>query len=216
MIGPDGTIRPISFQEYSRFDKRQWVQFCKTYGIYQIVTEELLHFLSPFLTDRTIEICAGLGTLGRSLGIPLTDRRLQEDHKVQVYYQTIDQPTIKYPPDVEKLTAHQALVKYQPDTVIAAWASHKDKKTDPKMGSATRGNPYGVEFEKIIDSVETFIHIGNYAHHGKNPALKRRHVTFRAEWLVSRASLDEDNTIYIWSKKKSLPLPPGSSLAGLK
>lgn len=189
---------------------KQWLHddirlFMHDHGIYVLPTQELIGWLNHMCIDidKSIEICCGNGAIGRSLGIPFTDRKLQEDPKVMTMYKLMKQPLINYPADVEKLTANQAVEKYGPTTVIAAFATHKFKEGIDIPGQT--GNTYGVDEDMLLDryGVQRYIHIGNdtpSCGHIYKHINKREHTTFHYPWLITRGELDKAH-IKVWDNK---------------
>lgn len=102
--------------------------FCHRHGIYQIITDELVEFVGNEIGDlRAIEIGAGNGCLGRTLGIPLTDSKIQTDAQVKKFYKDIGQPPVIYPPDVKKLDALSAVKVLKAEAAVGSWVTHKYK-----------------------------------------------------------------------------------------
>jgi hypothetical protein len=165
--------------------------FCHYHGMYNLPTDELIAWLKAQIGDqKAIEIGCGNGAIGRALGIPFTDAKIQDLPAVQLQYALMQQPCIKYPDDVEKLDGHAAIKKYKPDVVIGSWITAKNN-----------GNMYGVSEEKILNSCKTYIHIGNEGvkpHHEKF-ILNRKHETYKFDWLFGRGD-KEKNVIWVWRK----------------
>lgn len=167
---------------------------------YQFVTVELVHWLKEQIGGRrAIEVAAGNGDIGHALGIPMTDSYMQTLPEIVAHYAKLGQPTISPPPAVEKLGANAAVLQHKPQVVIASWMTQKylpgDERT-PKINSSI----YGADEVAIVDSVETYIHIGNAGSHFDKRALRRPHKVFAFDWLVSRAIDQRMNNIYVWSR----------------
>lgn len=109
-------IKPYAFWEKYSLDEIH--NFTLTHAIYVIPTLELISFLKENILGNAIEIGAGNGSIGRALNIPITDSRMQERPDIRLMYLATSQPVIKYPEDVEKLDAIEAIHKYKPQTVI--------------------------------------------------------------------------------------------------
>lgn len=140
-------------------------------GVYVLPTVELVDYiLEEFFPENewtderidkeVIEICSGRGMLGRSLGIRMTDSKLQATNKnIMMYYQLANQPLIKYPSDVMMMDANDAVNRLHPHTVIGSyvtWGSRK--KVDCYQLGASY---YGPDLMKIYDKVSRIILIGN-------------------------------------------------------
>lgn len=168
-------------------------------GVYQFPTTELIEWLREEIGgESAIEIAAGTGSIGRALGIRITDSRMQENNPVAVaYYRAAGQPTIKYPDDVEAHEAWDAVRRFKPHTVIGAWVTQLYREGD------RGGNMFGVNEERILDRVQRYILIGNLGVHrdqeGKR-ILARPHRELTFPWLVSRAARPELDRIFVWEK----------------
>ena len=122
LIGTDGLMRTIAFADVRDFSQNDISVFCLKYGIYQIITDELVEFVGNEIGElRAIEIGAGNGCLGRALGIPLTDSKIQEDAQLQKFYKSIGQPPVIYPPDVKKLDALVAVKVLRAEAAVGSW-----------------------------------------------------------------------------------------------
>ena len=74
-----GIIRPLPVAEVEKFGWEKIRLFMHVYGLYTLPTVELIDYLAGIVCGkRAIEIGAGMGVIGRSLGIPITDSRMQE------------------------------------------------------------------------------------------------------------------------------------------
>lgn len=196
---------PVLTKDIKDYPIDCWRLLLGTLGVFQLPTFELIDFLNHMITDKTaIEICCGIGTIGKILGIPATDRKLSDGIKESIAYHQIlknETPLNKYtsnfPDFVETLTANQAIEKYKPDVVIGCWVSQK-------ATNKTIGSLYGVEEDKILEKVETYIHCGssvNSAHY-KKKILKQKHYTIQADWLFDRASGRGPSEMKIWTSKE--------------
>ena len=77
-------VLPFSF--YEDRNQNEIKYFMYKHGIYVLPTTELITFLSKNIIGLTIEIGAGLGAIGRSLNIKMTDSYLQADPLIAQYY----------------------------------------------------------------------------------------------------------------------------------
>jgi len=147
---------------------------------------------------QAIEICAGQGTIGRSLGIVATDSYIQTDPGMMAYYRLLGQHPISPPPDVYKFEANEAVDHFKPQVVVAAYSTQKYIPGDegpPKIGSSL----YGVDELTMLPKIETYINIGNDMTHGDKRLRRQPHDFFRFEWLFTRSSEPQGNHIIIWN-----------------
>ena len=199
----DGTknLRLLEYTRYlevTRSELREWLHW---EAIYLVPTLELVLWLKNVIglsIESTIEIGAGNWNLSRFLGIKATDIKLQEDPEIIKFYERTGQPIIKYPKEVEKLSADDAVKKYQPSVVLACWVTQKDP-------TGEYGNAYGPGFNKLLDDnpcVDKFIFIGSrsvdsHSHLilGKNAKVDEYDLPF----IVSRAS-KKDSFALVWRR----------------
>lgn len=181
---------------YKRLPQNDLSLWCLNRGFYCLPTYELIEWLKNEIgyVNDAIEIGSGNGAIGRALGIPRTDSKMQERPKIMALYESAGQGVVKYGADVETLTAGQAVAKYKPSVVVAAWVTHR---YDPKA-PRREGNMWGVSEEKILSQVGKYIFVGHERVHAKKPILRVKHKTYRFPWLVSR-SPDPRNVIWVWS-----------------
>jgi len=169
--------------------------FMYIHGIYVLPTTELIEFLRSQIIGKAIEIGAGHGAIARSLNIPITDSRMQEQPEIKFIYQMGGQPPITYHDDIEKLDAIQAVKKYEPDTVIGAFITHK---FDVKIGN---GNAMGVDEEKMFSKIKSrYINIGNKHTHKDKPILKLKHTEYQFDWIITRSVNQYQNVIFVFDK----------------
>src|SRR5262245_30484366 len=73
LLDENGFLQPVPFSAIKEFSQNQISLFCLKHAVYQIITTELVEFVREQLHgfNKPIEIGAGNGCLGRSLGIPL-------------------------------------------------------------------------------------------------------------------------------------------------
>lgn len=64
---------------------------------------------------------------------------------------------------------------------------------------------YGVHEEWLLNSVQTYILIGNEATHGTKRLLARPHQRHSFPWLTSRSLVPHLNTIYVWDNPHYRP-----------
>lgn len=194
----NGKLKLLPASEWKKFDWQVFRLFCHEQARYGIPTVELIDYLKTLIGDRTaIEIGAGAGDLGHHLGIKMTDSKQQENKDVARTYAAMNQPVIKYPKDVEKIDAYEAVKIYKPQVVIASWITPYAPR-EMSYGS----NPLGVKEDRILELVDTFVIIGNLDSHWDKPIRSYEHKTVHAPWLVSRGQDQNKNVIFIWDKTK--------------
>ena len=191
LLDANGLLKIVPASVYAGipWDKlRLWTHKRAVYGL---PTVELVTYLRELIGGRrAIEIGAGNGCLGRSLGIPLTDNHLQERPDVKALYALQGQPCIKYAPDVEKLDALEAVRKHQPQVVVGSWITQLSDGSRP-------GSVFGVDEEALLDSpgVETYIMFGSIRNHGHKVICGRQHRVLQESWMWGRA---DDSALYVW------------------
>lgn len=190
-----GLIKPIPTSEANKFSPEQIRLFLHKYGLYTLPTVELIEYLSAEIKGRpAIEIGAGLGVIGRALGIPTTDNKMQSWPEIKAHYDLLRQPTIQYPRDIVELDAHAAVKKYRPQVVIGSYITHKWR---PGMSS---GNQFGVDTVKLIRSVNEYMMIGSMDIHLKNdPAMAYLDRIEQHDFLITRSDRDR-SVIFRWKK----------------
>jgi hypothetical protein len=187
-------VKPASFyQNIPQNHLSLWGHF---HGVYCFPTVELIDWLkNHIISDKTIEIGAGVGTIGRSLEIPITDScYMKNNEQVRIAYAMMRQPITEYPNDIIELNAIEAINQYKPEVVIGSWITHKyDEKEHWR-----EGNQFGVDERYILKNVKKYIMIGNEKVHDKKPILEMKHQEFRFPWLFSRSVNFQSNIIYVW------------------
>lgn len=173
--------------------------WCVVRARYALVTTELVAWLRDKIAGRSaLEIGAGQGDLGFRLGIRQTDLGAQSQAFVASGMAALGQAPTAPPGDIERLEAEEAVRKYSPDVVVAAWITQKFHDVDPDADAVIRG--YGVEEARILGVVDAYIHVGNDGPHAGKRILGFRHHTYRPAWLVSRAVDQSKNVIRVWGR----------------
>lgn len=109
VLDEEGHIRELPALEWRKFSWDEVRLFMHEYPVYVLPTTELLDVLEDLTADyrKIIEIGAGTGSIGRLLGIKMTDSYMQQDNNaVKMIYELTRQPVIRYPQDVIKAMAH--------------------------------------------------------------------------------------------------------------
>ena len=198
LLQPDGKLRLMPAAELLTLSVEALQAWCVQRARYQLVTVELIEWLKPFVVGRkALEIGAGMGDLGHHLGIPMTDSAVQVEKKDELLlgiFQLAKQAPTDPPPDVERIDAEAAVIKYKPEVVIGAWITQKWHEGD------ARGSVYGPEEIRIVRAVDCYIHIGNRKVHCDKRILKLKHKEHRPPGLVSRGFDPSGNIIWSWGK----------------
>lgn len=167
-------------------------------SIYQFPTEELCAWLEDYIGNShpLVEIGSGSLMLGQYIGAILTDSYVQTAiPEVAAYYALLGQvPTTPNRDLVEQLDAKQALEEYKPQVVVASWVTQWSDVPG-------EGNLWGVDEKEIVDNVPLYIHIGNRNTHKAKRILSLPHQEYQFDWLVSRASDQTQNVIYVWDRR---------------
>ena len=192
MDGQEMRILPASVWE--SFSWSEVRMLLHELGVYVVPTEELIDFLDKQIGDNSaIEICAGNGFIGRELDIPVTDSYQQQDDLATVqYYKMFGQPTIRYPKDVMKLEANDAVSRFRPHTVIACYATHKWRY------DTMSGNDKGVDFKRLMRRIHRLILVGNKEVHKDNPLMALPHEEIILPGLITRSARPDTNRVFIW------------------
>lgn len=190
----DGFLQVKPFSYFKDIPRNDLMYFFNRHGIYVYPTLELIEWLKKNIVGSAIEIGAGHGTISRTLGIPITDNRMQEWPEIKLYYEACGQPVIKYNDDVERLTAEDAINKYKPDTVIGTFI------TQLWTPETKDGNAYGVNEIKILQQVKKYILVINLYTHRNKLILIKPHEEYYFDWLITRAKDPSLNRIVIFNK----------------
>lgn len=196
-------IMPISYSEIENDTPATLNFVMQALGLYTFPTKELTEWLRSEIDDdpdyephEAIEICCGTGWIGRTLGIPFTDSRLQEREDIRKMYLAQNAMPINYPMDVEPLDALSAIRKYEPEYVIASYCTHLYG-----TGNLKSGNAFGVDTRWVRLHCRRFYHIGNDDIHSRDPIMKMPHKRLQFDWLVTRGDASKAR-IYVWENKE--------------
>lgn len=191
----DGLLKVVDSSVYESLPLNHIRLFSHKKGFYCLPTTELVSWLREnFDLTYTIKIGAGHGTLARSLNIPATDSRLQEESEIKLLYQFMGQPVASYPDDIIKLDAVEAIKRYKPSTVIGCWVTQLYKEKDKHL----EGNMFGVDEDWLLNNVKRYIFIGHKEIHNKKKILMKPHKEYQFPWLYSRSQTQNNNVIYVW------------------
>lgn len=189
---PDGVMTVMPFDFWKQFDHNARMYFMWVHGVYCIPTTELIEWIRANTVGSSIEIGSGTGAIGKALGIPATDNKMQEEPEIAMRYAMGGQPTIKYPRHIEKLDAHEAVMRYRPDTVVGSFITHRFES------GQSEGNMFGVQEEFILQNCKRYINIGNLVTHASKPILNMPHLEYQFEWLITRGVDQSKNVIFVF------------------
>ena len=195
-----GRIKELPADEWLQFPWEELRMFMHEYPVYVLPTTELLDMLAD-LTDglKTIEIGAGSGSIGRHLGIKMTDSYLQQDNAtVKKLYELTGQPVIHYPPDVIKADALTAYRRFKPECVLGCYVTHR------WLEGMQNGNMYGVDFERLLPLIKRLVLVGNKHVHWENPIMSFKHREIDLHGTVITRNEDRSaDRIYVWDNDYS-------------
>lgn len=198
LFDEEGRLRLVPAAELKKVPREHLIYWANKNARYGIPSVELVGLIKEIIGDRkALEIGAGFGDFGRHLGIRMTDSASQTSPEMRAYYASLGQPIIDPPPDVERIDGNAAVRKYKPKVVFASWVTQKFRPGDErkKIGSSK----YGVDELALVDSVDSYIYLGNEYTHRDKRILKRPHATLKPDFLFSRAFLPEQDVIWIWT-----------------
>jgi len=195
-------IHPLPYAEIKNDTEATLNIVMQALGLYTFPTKELTDWLHNEIDDdpelephSAIEICCGTGWIGRTLGIPITDSRMQERDDIRELYRREGAMTISYPMDVEPLDALSAIRKYEPEYVIASYCTCLYG-----TGGSKYDNSLGVDTRWVRSHCRRFYHIGNDDIHSRDPLMKMPHKRLSFDWLVTRGDSSKAR-IYVWENK---------------
>lgn len=192
-----GRLRVLPVTEIDRLDRQAVRAWCHLRGVYLLPTAELIAWLHERIGERSaIEIGSGNGALGRALGIPRTDSRVQEG-AAKAFHEATRQPPVRYGDDVVRLEAAEAVRVHRPQVVVAAWVTHKLPDDAPRRAV---GCAFGVCEDQIARRVEEYIMIGNLRVHAEKPLLRQPHEEFRLPFIRSRARDPGADRAWSWTR----------------
>lgn len=169
---PNGVIETVDYSSIKNISHNHLKWWMSQRGVFCIITHELCDMIYNIIdgdTDKTLEICAGYGTLGRELGVKMIDSHVHANKESDVYKSAKEngQALIQYPDDVEKLSCRAAMKKYKPRYVIGCWATQsfadfdKIKRKSKVHQSNLIGNEHGVNKERVAMNCRKLILASN-------------------------------------------------------
>jgi hypothetical protein len=179
--------------------------WCHKTARYVVPTFELVSCLRHHIGGRSaIEIGSGNSDLGWLMGIPETDSYVQQSPELLAWYRARGQVPTNPRPEVDRLDAMSAIAKYRPQVVVAAWFTRKFEVGKDVEGKA-EASIFGEREEKILEQVETYIHVGNRRVHSQKTLLKKRHEEIELPGHFSRTDDQRTNVIWIWNRRNEFP-----------
>ncbi|CDT53668.1 conserved hypothetical protein [Vibrio coralliirubri] len=204
LLDEEGQLKVLPMDVLAEIPRSKLRIFCHKHAFYSIPSLELINFISSFLPEdksRAMEIGAGNGVYGRSLGIRMVDNYQQHpknNHKyaTAALYGLAHQPTVNYGKDVVEIDANKAFKNFKPKVVVASWVTHKYMESSHERG----GNMFGVDYKKMIRAgVKTFVLVGNLSVHQNSPLMDLDPQIFTSPAIFSRASRPELDRVFVWN-----------------
>ena len=193
-LDDDGLVKVLPAEIYRAVCTPEELKlWCHLRAVYQLPTTELIDFISNHIEGKAIEIGSGNGSIGRALNIPMTDSKLQEVDEIKTYYTACGQPIVEYPKDIIHMEANKAINRFKPNTVIACWVTEWSKNPSKKTSY------WGVDEINVLYG-KKYILVGNSDIHGDKKILQFKHEVFQYPWILSRATNQNNNMIWIWDK----------------
>lgn len=193
-------FKALPAQQYLSYHRDSFRHFCNVTSRYAIPTLETIQFLQEILDPETsLEIGAGNGDFSYHLKIKGTDSGIQTNPEIRPYYELTGQQPIKPPSTIELLDAVTAVKKYKPETVFASWVSQKYDESKGDIRDQAQSFLAGVDEEELFSlGIKRYIFLGNLDQHGKKRIMKYKHQELKFPWLVSRATNQCNNRLWIW------------------
>ena len=202
----NGVLRVVPMDFYAQFSQEDLSGFCLRHGLYCLPTVELLDKINALIleaspTRSAIEVGSGNGVLGKALGIHCTDNFLQNDPAVRSLYQLMGQACVSYGTHVERLDAQEAVEKYRPEVVVAAWVTHQYNAAEHHRG----GNVHGVDEVALLSQIKRYIFVGNFHVHEHKPLLALPYIVHESDALFSRSLKPKGNGVVVWDNPEWKP-----------
>jgi hypothetical protein len=197
-IGDDGCLRILPASFWAQTTRAERGRLAVEHGLYLLPSVELVDRLKAIIDGRrAIEIGAGNGILARALGIHATDNHMQNQPKYRALYESVGQQRVRYGRDVEELDAHDAIERYQPEVVVAAWVTHRYDPAFHEFG----GNEIGVDEGAVIKRA-SYLFVGNEQVHAHKRIWNHPHTIEYYDWIYSRALNGSRDFIACWKQGK--------------
>jgi len=200
LLDERGCLRVVDAEVLAQTTREERALFGVRHACYVLPTKELIEHLLRLIDGRkAIEIGAGNGVIARALGIPATDNHQQTWPEVKAHYEMLKQPVICYGDNVEKLSAIEAVEKYKPEVVVAAWVTHQYEPQRHWAG----GNENGVDESALLARCREYIFIGNEVVHKNKLIWEQPHTKNFHDFLFSRAANGSRDFLATWKGSAS-------------
>ena len=198
LLNDKGLLKVLPYSVYTKIDMAHLQAWAGKHGVYTFPTTELIDWIHHRIGGRkAIEICAGMGVIGRALKIVITDSYNQCLPEMKAYYKALGQECTDPPSDVYQFEANEAVDTLKPKVVVASYATQKYLPGDegpPPIGSSV----YGVDELAMLPKIQTYIFVGSDMTHGDKRICQFPHETIREPWIVTRGLKQKDNFIKVW------------------
>lgn len=200
LLDSKGMLQPVAAKELLELPPTHLMIWGNKNGVYTFPTHELIDWIREKINGRkAIEICAGNGVIGRSLGITSTDSYIQTTPEMVFYYKAINQVPIFPPCDVLKFEANEAVDHFKPEVVVGCYVTQKYLYGDegpPKIASSF----CGTDELLMLSKIKTYIFVGNFSTHKDKRIRSQPHTVYKFPWICTRAGRPEENEIVVWNK----------------
>lgn len=204
LLTEEGRLRILPARELAKIDEEALMLWCNRHARYGIPSLELIDWLNDqIMGHEALEVGAGMGDLGRCLGIRMTDRAAQdEDPGVREHFEALGAAVTVPPEDVERIDGNEAVMKYKPSVVIASWVTQCPRPGENHF--LVPSTPGGFDEEKMWKHpyVKKYIHIGNVVTHENKRLCHYRHDELFFPFLFSRRKDRSKNVVYVWDKSR--------------
>lgn len=205
LLQEDGAMRLRYAPELELFKLTHLRLWAQARGRYLLPTQELIFGLNMLMMRETLtdpssilEIGAGMGDLGKALGIRSTDSGIQQREDMKRLYKAMGCEVTKPAARVQKLDAIAAAKKYKPHTIVASWVTQAWREGDTEKGIGAC--MFGPDEGHLLNLCKRYIFIGNEATHGDKRILAMPHKTYRFGGHVSRAADQSKNVVWVWER----------------
>ena len=205
----NGEFRILPAEEWLKYGKNNLGMFLNAFHIWVAPTLELIDILDDEIGSlKCIEICAGLGIIGKELCITTTDSYLHasEEYKNATKDVMGIFAEMQYPSYVQKLEATEAVDKYKPECVLGCyavpkWTEEKARKYYLEHRKELQGSIKGVDYDYILPKVKKLILVGHKALYNQYSFFRRKHRVIINKNIITRHSVEGQSGIYIFENE---------------